>query len=65
MECPICGGQATLKAERVYYPFRKKNYEILEYSFICKQCNESFSTDELDERNVNQVYNQVYYLRKK
>lgn len=58
MECPICGDRAALKAERVSYPFRKKNYEILEYSFVCTQCNESFSTDELDERNVNQVYNQ-------
>ena len=52
MECPICGGAATLKSKKESYSFRKKDFEILAQYYECDDCNESFS-----ERNIQQVHN--------
>lgn len=57
MECPICGENATLKSKKESYNFRKKDFEILAQYFECDKCKELFSNTELDERNIQQVYN--------
>jgi len=58
MQCPICEGTSTLKIETTLRTFRKQEFQIFEHYYECENCQETYSTDELDTLNVNQVYNQ-------
>lgn len=40
------------------FKFRKETYSIWYHYFECTQTNEAFTNEELDEINMNQVYNQ-------
>ena len=58
VNCPLCDGKAELHIEKKVRTFRKEDFHIFEYYYKCSSCNEDFTTTELDEINVNQVYNQ-------
>ncbi len=58
MKSPITGKEMTLKRERVSLTFRKEEFSIYSHFFYCKQSKEQFTSTELDELNLIQVYNQ-------
>lgn len=58
MKCPFCSkGNVNLSIEKRERIFRKEEFEIFEYHFRCNNCNEDFTTTEIDTINTNQVYN--------
>lgn len=58
IECPMCDGTAKLYSEKKTRIFRKEEFEITEYFYLCNKCNEEFTTTDSDEVTISQVYNQ-------
>jgi uncharacterized phage-associated protein/DNA-binding transcriptional regulator YiaG len=58
MKSPITGKEMTLQIEKSTLVFRKEEFEYFHKSYYCEDSGESFTTTELDEFNLNQVYNQ-------
>lgn len=58
MKSPITGKEMTLKVEKSILEFRKEKFEYNHKFYYCEESGESFTTTELDEFNLNQVYNQ-------
>ncbi|HAH56176.1 MAG TPA: DNA-binding protein [Flavobacterium sp.] len=58
MKSPITGKEMTLQIEKNILEFRKEKFEYNHKSYFCADSGESFTTTELDEFNLNQVYNQ-------
>jgi len=57
MKSPITGKEMTLQDEKNILVFRKEQFEYIHRSYYCADSGESFTTTELDEFNLNQVYN--------
>ena len=57
MKSPITGKEMTLQNEKSILVFRKEEFEYNHKSYFCEDSSESFTTTELDEFNLNQVYN--------
>jgi transcriptional regulator with XRE-family HTH domain len=58
IESPFSAGKANLLKKLNVLTFRKNEFEITEHFYVCENTNEEFTTSELDEININQVYNQ-------
>lgn len=58
MKSPITGKEMTLITEKRVMKFRKEDFEYVHQSYFCKDSGEFFTTTELDELNITQVYNQ-------
>ena len=58
MKCPFCGGTTEKLVESVKINFRKEEFKIHKQFYKCNECKERFTTDELDNVNIKQVYNQ-------
>lgn len=58
MKSPITGKEMTLRIDKSTLVFRKEEFEYFHKSYYCEDSGESFTTTELDEFNLNQVYNQ-------
>ncbi|NLT51956.1 MAG: DUF4065 domain-containing protein [Ignavibacteria bacterium] len=58
IECPVCDGQAVLTFEKAKRIFRKEEYELYESFYKCNKCGEEFTTTDIDEVSISQVYNQ-------
>lgn len=58
MKSPITGGNATLKREPAELVFRNDKYEYIYSYYVCDDTGQEFTTAELDEVNIGQVYNQ-------
>ena len=48
----------TLKREKRVMLFRKKEYTVHYHFYFCNESGEQFTSSELDEMNLVQVYNQ-------
>lgn len=57
MKSPITGKEMKLMKERRSMDFRKETFEIVFHYYKCEDSGEQFTTTELDEVNMNQVYN--------
>ena len=55
--CPVCNGKSLLKAELKSRTFRGEELEVYEHEYMCNQCNHSFTNVEIDNYNLQQVYN--------
>jgi len=55
---PFSDSNAVLKRKKSIKVFRKEEFEITEHYYQCKETHEAFTTDEVDQINLNQVYNQ-------
>ncbi len=55
---PFCDKGATLKRNKGTITFRKEKFEITEHYYQCIETGEEFTNDEIDQINLNQVYNQ-------
>ena len=58
MKSPITGKKMILAKEKRSMNFRKEKFEIVFHYFKCEESGEQFTNDELDDLNINQVYNQ-------
>jgi len=58
MKSPITGKEMVLIKEKRTLSFRKEEFEVVYHSYKCEDSGESFTTTQLDELNLNQVYNQ-------
>jgi putative zinc finger/helix-turn-helix YgiT family protein len=57
MKSPITGKEMKLTKERRSINFRKEIFEIVFHYYRCENSGEQYTTTELDEVNMNQVYN--------
>lgn len=57
IKSPFTGGEAILKQEWARHDFRKESFEIWRHYYVCQETEETFSTTELDELNMQQVHN--------
>lgn len=58
MKSPFTDGEATLQFEKKELEFRKDVFSVIQFFYKCNDTGEEFTTDELDQINVNQLYNQ-------
>jgi len=58
MKSPFTDGEATLQYEKRELEFRKDVFTVTQFYYRCSDTKEEFTTDELDQINVNQLYNQ-------
>lgn len=58
MKSPITGKEMTLNKELRSIDFRKESFDVMFHFYKCEDSGEQFTTDSLDEVNMNQVYNQ-------
>lgn len=58
MTSPFTGGVATLLSESSTLVFRKETFHYVHQFYECQDSHERFTTSELDEANLAQVYNQ-------
>lgn len=55
---PFSDSNAVLNRKKGVIVFRKENFEITEHYYQCVATGEEFTTDEIDQINLDQVYNQ-------
>lgn len=58
MKSPLTGKEMVLTKENRKLNFRKEEFEVVYHYYKCKDSGESFTTEQLDELNLNQLYNQ-------
>lgn len=58
IESPFADGYALLHEEAATEKFRKEEYSFTYLHYVCQVTGQSFTTDELDNLNVSQVYSQ-------
>lgn len=58
MMSPFTGSHATLKYEKRELTYRKEKYSYIAQFYEDDQTHEQFTTTEMDEANITQVYNQ-------
>ena len=58
MTSPFTGGVAMLQHELSTLVFRKENFHFIHQFYECQDTHERFTTTEIDEANMAQVYNQ-------
>lgn len=58
MKSPITGKEMILQTNESTVVFRKEEFKYVHLSYYCEGSGESLTTTELDEFNINQVYNQ-------
>ncbi len=57
MKSPFTEGNAKLLKEQRVLEFRKEKFSILYHVWECEETKEQFTTNELDNLNLNQVHN--------
>lgn len=58
MKSPVTGKEMTLRKEKRTMQFRKEAFEVLYHFYECEDSGEQFTTTEMDEINLNQLYHQ-------
>ena len=58
MKSPFAHGEAILQFEKKELEFRKDVFTVTQFYYKCNDTGEEFTTDELDQININQLYNQ-------
>lgn len=58
MKSPFSEGNACLIQEEAEIIFRKERFQYVSLFYVCEDSGERFTTTELDEINISQVYNQ-------
>lgn len=57
MKSPITGKEMVLTKENRLVEFRGESFEVVFHFYKCEDSGGQFTTDSLDELNMNQVYN--------
>ena len=48
-----------LMTEQSTLDYKGKTYDVTHHFYLCELSNEQFTTTELDEQNLEELYNQV------
>ncbi len=62
MKSPITGKDMILTKEKRSIDFRKESFDVVFHFWKCEDSGEQFTTESLDDINMNQVYNQYREL---
>ncbi|MEY3501204.1 MAG: hypothetical protein RL308_2877 [Bacteroidota bacterium] len=57
MKSPITGKEMTLNTEKRILDFRKETFEVVFHYYKCDDSGEQFTTTNMDDINLNQLYN--------
>lgn len=57
MKSPITGKEMTLVTEKRILDFRKETFQVVFHYYKCDDSGEQFTTTNMDEVNLNQLYN--------
>lgn len=57
MKSPMTGNEMTLEKEKRVIVFRKEEFTTIYHYFKCKDSDEQFTTTEIEEINMLQIYN--------
>ena len=58
MKSPITGREMTLVKELRSLYFRKERFSIVYHYYLCQDSDDQFTTTDIDELNITQLYNQ-------
>ncbi|HQQ12656.1 MAG TPA: DUF4065 domain-containing protein [Bacteroidales bacterium] len=58
MKSPVTGKEMVLARENRKLTFRKEEFEIVYHYYACTESGETFTSEQLDNLNMNQLYNQ-------
>jgi hypothetical protein len=61
IKSPFTGGQAAFMQEEKVFSFRKDAFTVVQFYYKCIETGQEFTTDTLDQINVNQVYSQYQH----
>jgi hypothetical protein len=59
MKSPLTGKEMKLMSEPSTLTYRGKQYNVNHHFYLCELSNEQFTTTELDEQNLDELYKQV------
>jgi hypothetical protein len=59
MKSPLTGKEMKLMSEQSTLDYKGKTYDVIHHFYLCELSNEQFTTTELDEQNLEELYNQV------
>ena len=59
MKSPLTGKEMKLMSEPSTLNYRGKQYNVSHHFYLCELTNEQFTTTELDEKNLEELYKQV------
>ena len=59
MKSPLTGKKMKLMSEPSTLSYRGKQYNVNHHFYLCELSNEQFTTTELDEQNLDELYKQV------
>ena len=59
MKSPLTGKEMKLMSEPSTLNYRGKQYNVNYHFYLCELSNEQFTTTELDEQNLDELYKQV------
>jgi hypothetical protein len=63
MKSPLTGKEMKLMSEQSTLDYKGKTYDVTHHFYLCELSNEQFTTTELDEQNLEELYKQVEYER--
>ena len=59
MKSPLTGREMKLMSEPSTMDYKGKTYNVNHHFYLCELSNEQFTTTELDEQNLDELYKQV------
>jgi len=59
MKSPLSGKEMKLMSEPSTLDYKGKTYNVTHHYYLCELTNEQFTTTELDEQNLDELYKQV------
>jgi len=59
MKSPLTGREMKLMSEQSTLDYKGKTYDVTHHFYLCELSNEQFTTTELDEQNLEELYKQV------
>jgi hypothetical protein len=58
MLSPLTGKGMKLMSEPSTLTYKDKVYDVIHHYYLCQLTNEKFTTTELDEKNLEELYKQ-------
>ena len=59
MKSPLTGKEMKLMSEPSTLTYKGKEYDVTHHFYLCELTNEEFTTTELDEKNLEELYKQI------
>jgi hypothetical protein len=59
MKSPLTGREMKLMSEPSTLDYKGKTYNVTHHYYLCELTNEQFTTTELDEMNLEDLFRQI------